>query len=123
MRQQGREGELATGVSALFAKIFGGRTESTRSRTVKRTSGPTRTIGRPTKSAYFEASEEARDNAVPVSALTLNNLCDRSCRAAFRGALSPDVYILRLRAVAAGDDNENVFGLIGNGDYAVAREV
>ncbi len=55
--------------------------------------------------------------------LIFDYFSDRSRRPALGRALSPDVNVLRLRAVAAGDDDEYVLGPIGYGNNAVARQL
>jgi hypothetical protein len=54
--------------------------------------------------------------------LFLNDFGNAPRRAALRRTLSPDVNVLRLRPITAGHDDEDVFGLIGYGNDAVARQ-
>src|SRR6266850_159526 len=55
--------------------------------------------------------------------LELNGFGYRSRRTAFRGALPPNMDILRLRAIAAGYHHNNIFRPIRNRNHAVAGQL
>ena len=54
--------------------------------------------------------------------LILDHLRDAARRPTLRRALPPHVNVLRLRAVAAGDDDEYVLRPVGYGNDAVSRQ-